>query len=129
MKLYRRVMAATVMSSLLVTSMPMSAYAGMISTETAVSDVASTADRAKVEQFLNRDDIRQALQDHGVSYDSAKSRVDAMSDNEVAQLAQRVDEAPAGGDVLGIAFTVFIILLITDILGLTKVFPFTRSVR
>ena len=36
---------------------------------------------------------------------------------------------PAGGDILGLVFTVFIILLVTDILGLTKVFPFTRSVR
>jgi len=31
--------------------------------------------------------------------------------------------------VLGILFAVFIILLITDILGLTKIFPFTRPVR
>jgi hypothetical protein len=52
-----------------------------------------------------------------------------MSDDEVAQLAGRIDQAPAGGDILGILFTVFIILLITDILGLTKVFPFTRSMR
>ena len=52
-----------------------------------------------------------------------------MSDSEVAQLAGRIDQAPAGGDVLGILFTVFIVLLVTDIMGLTKVFPFTRSVR
>ncbi|WP_366518856.1 hypothetical protein [Hydrogenophaga sp.] len=26
-------------------------------------------------------------------------------------------------------FTVFLVLLVTDILGLTSVFPFTRSVR
>jgi len=31
--------------------------------------------------------------------------------------------------VLGLIFTVFIVLLVTDIMGLTKVFPFTRSVR
>ena len=28
-----------------------------------------------------------------------------------------------------VVFTVFIVLLVTDILGFTKVFPFTRSVR
>ena len=52
-----------------------------------------------------------------------------MTDAEIAQLNQRIDQMPAGGDVLSIIFTVFIILLITDILGFTKVFPFTRSVR
>ena len=45
------------------------------------------------------------------------------------QVAGRIDQAPAGGDILGVLFTVFIVLLVTDILGLTKVFPFTRSVR
>ena len=57
------------------------------------------------------------------------SAVNAMSDAEVAQLAGRIDQAPAGGEILGLLFTVFVILLVTDILGLTKVFTFTRSVR
>ena len=32
-------------------------------------------------------------------------------------------------DVLGVIVFIFVLLLITDILGLTKIFPFTRSVR
>jgi hypothetical protein len=44
-------------------------------------------------------------------------------------MLQQIDAAPAGGDVVGVLFTIFIILLVTDILGLTKVFPFTRSMR
>ena len=52
-----------------------------------------------------------------------------VAPHEVAQVAGRIDQAPAGGDILGVLFTVFIVLLVTDILGLTKVFPFTRSVR
>ena len=73
--------------------------------------------------------MRQQLQAQGVSADDAIARVQAMSDAEVAQLADRVDRAPAGGDVIGVLFTVFLILLVTDILGFTKVFPFTRSIR
>ena len=69
------------------------------------------------------------MQAQGVSPQAAAARVKAMSDAEVAQLAGRIDQAPAGGDVLGMLFTIFIILLVTDIMGLTKVFPFTRSVR
>jgi hypothetical protein len=52
-----------------------------------------------------------------------------MTDDEVRSIAGRIDSLPAGGDVLGILFTVFIVLLVTDILGFTKVFPFTRSIR
>jgi hypothetical protein len=82
-----------------------------------------------VNQFLARDEVRQAMLGQGVSPQAALERVAAMSDSEVAQLAGRIDQAPAGGEVLGLLFTVFIVLLITDIMGLTKVFPFTRSVR
>ena len=58
-----------------------------------------------------------------------RSRVDALTDAETTQLMAQIDQAPAGGEVLGVLFSIFIILLITDILGLTKIFPFTRSVR
>jgi len=37
-----------------------------------------------------------------------------------------LDEMPAGASVVGALFAVFVILLVTDILGLTNVFPFTR---
>ena len=53
-----------------------------------------------------------------------------LSDAEAAYLADQIDHAPAGGDsLLGVLVFIFVLLLVTDILGLTKVFPFTRSVR
>jgi hypothetical protein len=63
-----------------------------------------------------------------VSPEDVKARVAALTDDEAAQLAGRIDSLPAGG-ILGLILLVFIILLVTDILGLTKVFPFTRPVR
>ena len=53
----------------------------------------------------------------------------ALSDDEVAQLAARMDSLPAGGEIIGALVLIFIILLITDILGFTKVFPFTKPIR
>ena len=86
--------------------------------------------RAHVLATLNRSDVAQALTERGVDMDAARARVDALSDQEVLALADQLDKAPAGAsDVLGAILFVFILLLITDILGLTKVFPFTRSVR
>ncbi|MBC7727858.1 MAG: PA2779 family protein, partial [Microbacteriaceae bacterium] len=45
--------------------------------------------------------------------------------------AHTLDTAPAGADggVIGVIVFIFVLLLVTDILGLTKVFPFTRSAR
>ncbi|TNF59086.1 MAG: hypothetical protein EP306_11690 [Burkholderiales bacterium] len=124
-----RLLIVALVPALTLVSLPVRAQAGLISTEEVVADAGGQAARDKVADFLARDDVRQALEGHGVAGDEALERVRAMSDAEVAQLAQRVDEVPAGGDVLGLLFTVFVILLVTDILGFTKVFPFTRSVR
>jgi hypothetical protein len=66
----------------------------------------------------------------GVDPDAARARVDALGDDEVATLTSEIDRLPAGGtDVLTVVLVVFIILLITDILGVTKVFPFVKPMK
>lgn len=129
MKPYKRLVASMLIASTTLLSMPIVAHAGIVPTEEIISSQANTANRQSINVFLQRADVRSALQEQGINGDAALSRVAVMSDSEVAQLAGRIDKAPAGGEVLGIIFTVFIVLLVTDILGLTKVFPFTRSVR
>ena len=109
------------------------AQAAMVSTEAvaaAAQDEASLARRAHVMATLNRADVAEALSAKGIDMDAARARVSALSDAEVAQLAEQIDQAPAGAsDILGTLVFIFVLLLVTDILGLTKVFPFTRSVR
>ncbi len=105
------------------------AHAGLIPTGE-VSAVQAQADRDRVRAFMDREDVRQQLQALGVDARVAQDRVAALSDEEVARIAGKLDQAPAGGDsVLGVLFAVFIILLVTDLLGLTKVFPFTKPAR
>jgi hypothetical protein len=100
-------------------------HAGMLATPAGAGE----SERGQVLSILDRHEVRAGLEARGVSAAEVKARVAAMSDDEVAQLAGQLDSLPAGGDVLGILLTVFIVLLITDILGFTKIFPFTRSVR
>lgn len=127
--LFKRLIATVLIPCLALVGTPMLAHAGIVGTEQAMSTAAGDADRAQVASFLARDDVRAELLAQGVNADDALARVQAMSDAEVAQLAQRVDQAPAGAGVVGVLFTLFVILLITDILGFTKVFPFTRAIR
>jgi hypothetical protein len=129
MHFYQRAIASTLIAATTLMGLPMQAHASMVTTEEALASPASALQRERVATFLARDDVRQALQNHGVTGDAATARVQAMTDAEVEQLAGRMDQLPAGGDILGVLFTIFIVLLVTDILGLTKVFPFTRSVR
>lgn len=125
----KRLVATVLIPCVALAGLPLMAQAGIVSTEQALSAEAADANRDRVTSFLIRDDVRTELQAQGVSADDAVARVQAMSDTEVAQLAQRVDQAPAGAGVIGVLFTIFVILLVTDILGFTKVFPFTRGIR
>ena len=90
--------------------------------------VLANADRDRLASFFDRADVQAQLEAHGVAASDVKARVAALTDEEAAQLAARMDSMPAGG-ILGLLLLVFLVLLITDILGLTKVFTFTRPVR
>jgi hypothetical protein len=129
MSKFKRFISSVLIVSLTGISLPMQASASIVSTNEAASTAASHAERERVIGFFSRDDVRRSLESQGVDPQAAINRVNTLSDQEVQELAKRIDQAPVGGDVLGLLFTVFVILLVTDILGLTKVFPFTRSIR
>jgi hypothetical protein len=121
--LIRRTLATVVAMSL--------SFAGMVQaaplTPAAPAALIGTEQAAAAQP--GRAHVVAGLQARGVSVEAARDRVAALTDAEAAHVAAQIDQAPAGGDVLGIIFTIFIVLLVTDILGFTKVFPFTRSIR
>lgn len=115
---------------MLATGLPLqSAFAGIVETDQAVFNELAQQDRARITAFIDREDVFAQLQKQGVTVGEAKARVNALTDNEAHNIAGKLDQLPAGGDILGVLFTVFIVLLITDILGFTKVFPFTKSIN
>lgn len=133
--LLRSVSAVLVVTTTLI-SMPAGVVAAPIDTETVMRDSApagpSVLDRDGLRALVDREDVRARLEAWGVDPADARARIDAMTDEEAATVASRFDTLPAGGDaggIIGVLFAVFLVLLITDILGLTRVFPFTRSVR
>lgn len=126
---FKRFVAAMLIVCLAAVGYPMQASAAIVGTREAMAPAGMAAERERVTSFFSREDVRKSLEEHGVAPQAAIDRIAALSDEEVQQLAARIDEAPAGGDVIGVLFAIFVILLVTDILGLTKIFPFTRSVR
>ena len=126
---FKRVIASILIFCTATLGMQGTAFAGIVSTDDVQTSQNASANRDKLSSFLARDDVQRGLQSQGVDPDAARARVAALTDAEAADLAGRVDKAPAGGEILGVIFTIFLVLLITDILGWTKVFPFTRSIK
>ena len=52
-----------------------------------------------------------------------------MTHQEIAQLNRQLADLPAGGDVLGIIVLIFIVFIITDVIGATDIFPFVHPVK
>jgi hypothetical protein len=127
----KKAIAVVTCSFVLGTGLPLPARAALIGTEQLVQGDSSA--RAKINGFLARAEVRRALAARGVDPVEVQARAAALSDDQARDLATRIDQLPAGGDgvgdVLGALVLVFVILLITDILGLTKVFPFTRPIH
>lgn len=130
---YRIVTAAlTAMLLLSATTVAQVAAAEVVTTEMMLQERRIASERT-VSTFFERSEVASQLARLGLSAEEATTRLSALSDEEVAYLAQTIDDAPAGGDalstvVVAIVF-LFVLLLVTDIIGFTKVFPFTRSIR
>jgi uncharacterized protein YbjT (DUF2867 family) len=102
------------------------------STELILGTPVAVSSQDKVSQFVARDDVAEAFEKLGVDPKIIELKVASLSDEEASTIASKIDTLPAGGDagsIIGAVVFIFIVLLITDILGLTKVFNFTRSVR
>ncbi len=101
--------------------------AGLISTDVVVDVKQQQQLRERLHQALTRDDVKRQLQERGVNPVQIQDRVNNLTDQEVQQLAAKMDEMPTGGDAFSVAVFVFLILLLTDILGYTDIFPFVKK--
>jgi len=131
---YLRAIAVCMAFVMLMTSLPYNfAQAAMVTTDQVVVQSEVAGDRARVMRFMAREDVRQQLQALGIDPDEAARRTESLSDDEIQQIADKMDELPAGQSVIGVLVFVvvvlFLVLLITDLLGVTDVFPFINKRR
>lgn len=107
------------------------AHASMLSTGTVLKNDADEI-RSRIHDMLNAEDVQSALEKRGISESEARERVDSLTESQLRTLAGHMDAQPSGegvGTVVGALVFVFIVLLITDIAGLTNVFPFVVHQR
>ncbi|MEL7980491.1 PA2779 family protein [Vreelandella titanicae] len=132
MKTLRAYLSTLLIAALVITSLPVAAAPtapqsmDLVSTQSVLAVDRAGADRERINEILARADVQDQLVKQGVDLDEVEARVASLSDAEAQQMADQLEQLPAGAGVVGALFAVFIILLVTDILGLTDVYPFTR---
>lgn len=106
------------------------AQAAMIGTGEIVNPAQSGLTDERLQQFLDRDATRQQLQDWGVSADWVETRLNSLTDAELARIHGEIDSLDAGGSsILGVLLIIFIVFVITDVIGATDIFPFIHPVK
>jgi hypothetical protein len=110
-----------------------SANAQMIDTHAVIEKQQQDETRMRISAFLAREDVQQIMIRNGVDAGEAQERVNSLSDTELTEIARNMDQLPAGGSaigtIVGAAVLIFLVLLITDILGFTHVFSFVNHPR
>jgi len=105
--------------------------AAMIPTEVINDTNKGQEARDFLNELISREDIQNYLTNQGIDPLEAKARIDSLSDSEAVKVAEQLEQLPAGsgavGIIIGAALLVFLVLLVTDILGLTDVFPFVNK--
>lgn len=109
------------------------AQAALVTTDQVINRTKNDAAREKVILFMERADVRQQMVTMGVDPDLARSRVASMTDQEIVQISDRIDQLPAGSGVfesiLIVAGIVAIVFFITDLIGWTDVYKVVNKQR
>lgn len=128
MKLSNKYLSLLLSAALMIMSLN-NAGAAIVGNDVIFSHMQHNSAKAELLQTINRSDVKQQLLSLGVNAADVESRINLMTDEEIAQLNQQIDELPAGGDVLGILLVIFIVFVITDVIGATDIFPFIHPVN
>jgi len=116
--------------SLLLVMLPLlPAQAAMVDNDRIISAQQADLDAAAILAMLDQEFTRQQLENWGVDPEMARERINSLTGEELANINRQLDELRAGGDILGILLVIFIVFVITDVIGATDIFPFIHPVR
>ena len=108
-----------------------SIFAAMIATDVTFESVRAHKSREDLKQLIAREDVERYLIVQGIDPVEINSRIDSLTDAELIAVADQIEQLPAGGSgigvIVGAALIVFLVLLVTDILGYTDIFPFVKA--
>lgn len=107
----------TTLSVLMLAQAPL-ARAEIVDTAAVAPQNQAEQDRAKVDAFIERANVKERLVAMGVTGLVAKQRVESLSEAEVHALAQRIDTLPAGGSLSNTDLILVLLIAILVVVAL-----------
>ena len=120
--LLRTVLVQILAVALLSVGSPFVVQAEVIGTLAGLESAQRDNDLARVNRALATAEARDQLQALGVDQAQVDARLARLTDSELSTLADKLEQAPAGGDVLAVIGVVFVVLLILEAVGVIDIF-------
>ncbi len=114
---------ATIASVTLVLGSTMGvAQSAMLDSATLLSLEQRAQSMHNIEQALSHDTLARQMEAMGVDPALVIERMAQLTDEELRTMESRLNELPAGGDVLAVIGIVFVVLLILELVGVIDIF-------
>jgi hypothetical protein len=109
----RRWMTWYLVAAMFVIGIAPRAYAGFSPSEAFVLTPGErSADLDKIQKFLELKMVRERLKDLGFAADEIQGKVKDLNDQQIHQLATKMDDLNVGGDGLGFLIAILIIVIL-----------------
>lgn len=117
---------ASILCPMLVLGMSQ-ASAAVFSSEQVIANQQFNFNKQQVLSYVDSAEVQNKLIELGVSPADAKQRIANMTHAELNALNTQMNEMPAGG-IIGVVVTVLVVVVVTDLMGLTDVYPFINQI-
>ena len=97
-------------------------HAGVIETSVLADQEDRATHIARVEVLLASAEVARQFEKLGVDQALVAQRIQTLSNTELLLLQEQMDQQVAGGDALAVIGTVFLVLLILELVGVTDIF-------
>ena len=97
--------------------------ARLIGTQEALQMTQREEQLARINRIFFRSEVQEQMLAYGVEPKDVKDRLAVLTDEELRELANRLQDMPAGGDsVLAVVGLIFVVLIILELVGVTNIF-------
>ena len=127
--LYQRLIPFFVFGLLFASLYSSQSWAGMVSTESVITESQLAVDKQQLLSLVQTDEIKQQLQQHGITPEMAEQRIGNLTQSELVAFNKQLQDAPAGSGILGTLTVIFIVFVITDALCATDLFTFVNCIK
>lgn len=115
-------------AALLTCLLPITSMAGVVSSSTVIEQQRSAITKQQILSMVDSDKVQQQLIALGVNPEDAKNRINNLTNAELSQLNQQINDAPAASGIIGTIFTVLIVVAVLDLLGITDAYSFIEPI-